>query len=109
MGGITAVVVAFGLARLLRPAAARANLPAPDDLARAKAVATRCPDVRAHLALVGDKSLLFSDSGNAFIMYGVSGRSWVALGDPLGPTSRQAELVWKFRELAHRHGGWLVF
>lgn len=109
MGGIIAVVVAFGLARLLRPAAARTNLPAATDLARAKAVALRCPDVRAHLALLGDKSLLFSDSGNAFIMYGVSGRSWVALGDPLGPASEQAELVWRFRELAHRHGGWPVF
>jgi phosphatidylglycerol lysyltransferase len=109
MAGTTAVVVAFGLARLLRPAPARTPLPAAADLARAKAVASRCPDVRAHLALLGDKSLLFSESGDSFIMYGVSGRSWVALGDPLGPASEHAELAWRFRELAHRHGGWPVF
>jgi len=109
MAGTAAVVIAFGLARLLRPAPARSALPGAADLARAKAVAVRCPDVRAHLALLGDKSLLFSDSGEAFIMYAISGRSWVALGDPLGPESEHAELVWAFRELAHRHGGWPVF
>jgi len=109
MAGTAAVVIAFGVARLLRPAAKRSEPPAAADLERAKAVARRCPDVRAHLALLGDKSLLFSDSGNAFIMYGISGRSWVALGDPLGPESEHAELVWAFRELALRHGGWPVF
>jgi phosphatidylglycerol lysyltransferase len=109
LGGTIAVVIAFALARALRPAAAQMSPPAPADLARAKAVAARCPDVRAHLALLGDKSLLFSDSGNSFIMYGVHGRSWVALGDPLGPTSEHAELAWRFRELAHQHGGWPVF
>ena len=109
MAGTMAVVIAFGLARLLRPAKPRTARPGADDLARARAVATRSPDVRSHLALLGDKSLLFSESGNAFIMYGVSGRSWVALGDPVGPPSEHAELAWAFRELAHRHGGWPVF
>jgi phosphatidylglycerol lysyltransferase len=109
MAGTAAVVVAFSLARLLRPATPRTAPVGPADLARVKAVASRCPDVRAHLALLGDKSLLFSESGDAFIMYGVSGRSWVALGDPLGPPSEHAELAWKFRELAHHHGGWPVF
>ena len=109
MVGTAGVVVAFSLARLLRIGAPPSTPPAATDLARAKAVANRCPDVRAHLALLGDKSLLFSDSGESFIMYGVSGRSWVALGDPLGPSSEHAELAWRFRELALRHGGWPVF
>jgi phosphatidylglycerol lysyltransferase len=109
MAGTTVVVVAFALARLLRPATATATRPGVADLARVKAIANRCSDVRGHLALLGDKSVLFSDSGESFIMYGVSGRSWVALGDPIGPTSEHAELAWRFRELAHRHGGWPVF
>jgi phosphatidylglycerol lysyltransferase len=109
MAGTTVVVVAFALARLLRPATATATPPGAADLARVKAIANRCSDVRGHLALLGDKSVLFSDSGESFIMYGVSGRSWVALGDPIGPTSEHAELAWRFRELAHRHGGWPVF
>jgi phosphatidylglycerol lysyltransferase len=58
---------------------------------------------------MGDKSLLFSESGRSFLMYGVSGRSWVALGDPVGPAGEHPELVWRFRELADRQGGWTVF
>jgi phosphatidylglycerol lysyltransferase len=109
MAGTTAVVVAFTVARLMRPAKARGIPPAASDLARAKEVAMTGPDVRAHLALLGDKSLLFSETGRSFIMYGVSGRSWVALGDPIGPPTEHSELAWRFHELAHRHGGWPVF
>jgi phosphatidylglycerol lysyltransferase len=109
MAGIAAVLVAFALARLLRPAAARMAPPAPSDLARVKEIVSHSADVRAHLALLGDKSLVFSDSGRSFIMYGVQGRSWVALGDPIGPESEHRELAWRFRELAHKHGGSPVF
>ncbi len=42
-------------------------------------------------------------------MYQINGRSWVALGDPIGSPSGQEELVWRFRELSDRHGGWTVF
>ena len=46
-------------------------------------------------------------SGNAFIMYGISGRSWVALG-VLGPISMPS---WCGRSVssALRQGGWPVF
>ena len=108
MAGTAAVIVAFALARLLRPAPQRHARPSDGDLARARAVAVHSQDVRANLALAGDKSLLFSESGNSFIMYGVAGRSWVAMGDPLGPAKEHSELVWRFREIAHRHGGWPV-
>jgi phosphatidylglycerol lysyltransferase len=42
-------------------------------------------------------------------MYGVERRSWVALGDPVGPREECRELAWRFREEADRHGGWPVF
>jgi phosphatidylglycerol lysyltransferase len=42
-------------------------------------------------------------------MYGVQGRSWVALGDPIGPEDEVTELAWHFREEADRHGAWPVF
>jgi phosphatidylglycerol lysyltransferase len=57
----------------------------------------------ATLALVGDKRLLFADDGQAFVMYGVHGRSWIALGDPVGDDDDAAELTWRFRELTDRH------
>ncbi len=42
-------------------------------------------------------------------MYQVNGRSWIALGDPVGPRAKCEELVWRFRELSDRHGGRTVF
>ena len=37
------------------------------------------------LVYLRDKALLFNDDRTAFVMYGVQGRTWVALGDPVGP------------------------
>ena len=42
-------------------------------------------------------------------MYQIAGRSWIALGDPVGPRAGAEELVWRFREMSDRHGGWTVF
>lgn len=63
----------------------------------------------ANAALLGDKRFLWSSDRRAFIMYGVSGSSWIALGDPVGPASYHRELAWQFRELVDRHHGRTVF
>jgi phosphatidylglycerol lysyltransferase len=42
-------------------------------------------------------------------MYGLRGRSWVSMGDPIGPPSCRAELAWKFREWCDQHDGLPVF
>jgi phosphatidylglycerol lysyltransferase len=63
----------------------------------------------ANLALVGDKGVLFSDDRKSFLMYGVVGRSWVAMGDPVGPTWARPDLARRFRSLAYEHGGRAVF
>ena len=107
--GVVAALLVVGLMRLFRHAPAEVELPGPADLDRAAALIDTWPDASSYLALLGDKALLFSESGNAFLMYGVEGRSWVALGDPVGPPAEQVELAWRFRELADRHGGWTVF
>ncbi len=107
--GMLATASAFGLARLIRPAGVRAAPPTPDDLTRAAAIAQRAPRTYAWLALLGDKSLLFDPNGAAFIMYGVSGRTWVAMGDPVGDAAAFPDLVWEFRELTDRHDGLTVF
>ena len=88
--------------------------PSADDLARAAALVATSPRTYAHLALLGDKALLFQrrrrrGAPRAFLMYGVEGRSWVALGDPVGAPADARELAWRFRELCDRHGGWTVF
>ena len=57
----------------------------------------------AGLALLGDKRFLFSQSGRSFLMFGVRGRSWIAMGAPVGLKAEAHELLWRFRELADAH------
>jgi phosphatidylglycerol lysyltransferase len=57
----------------------------------------------SNLALLGDKRFLFSASGESFLMFGVRGRSWIALGAPVGRRQERLELLWRFRELADSH------
>jgi phosphatidylglycerol lysyltransferase len=109
MIGVLGALMLFTLTRKLRHAETESELPSPRQLGVAAQIAAQSPDTIANLALLGDKSLLFSDSGRSMIMYGIAGRSWIALGDPLGPESERGELAWRFRESADQHGGWTVF
>jgi phosphatidylglycerol lysyltransferase len=70
---------------------------------------SRSPRTSANLALLGDKLLLFNDPRTAFIMYGIQGRTWVSMGDPLGPDAEWEELIWRFREACDRYDAWPVF
>ena len=106
------VLVAAGLARLLRPSAPAAPTPTTADLARVASLVAASPRTYAHLALLGDKALLFhGDAGapRAFVMYGIEGRSWVAMGDPVGSPADVRELAWRFAEQSDRHAGWTAF
>ena len=107
--GAAVLLLAVGLLRLLRHADVEPELPGAEEFERARALAARSTNTVANLALLGDKALLFSETGEGFLMYGVEGRSWVALGDPIGPERERAELAWRFREEADRHGGWAAF
>lgn len=108
--GATAVVMLFALANLIRPARTRRALPGDADLARAMPLLKHFSSAQAHLALVGDKMLMFAPDDRAFIMYDIEGRSWVAMGDPVGENEdARRELVWRFREECERAGGWPLF
>jgi phosphatidylglycerol lysyltransferase len=107
--GAVVVVLVAAVARLLRRDRPRVALPAPEEMETAAAIASRSPATDGYLALLGDKELLFSPVRDAFIMYGVRRRSWVALGDPVGPADRVEELLWAFRDLSDRYGGRPVF
>jgi len=106
---VVSLFVLVAAYRLLRPAPPEPSAPTQQDLMRARSVIVASSDTSANLALLGDKTLLFSDAGNAFIMYAVEQRSWVALGDPVGAKSEITELAWRYRELCDRHDGWPVF
>lgn len=104
-----AAAVLVSIARLLRPAPPALRLPDDAAWASARRLVAAAPATSAHLALVGDKMLLFNDDHSAFLMYAIAGRSWIAMGDPVGPSERGAQLVRRFGEMALEHGGRPVF
>ena len=104
--GAVALLVIIGLARLLRPAPATVSCASAAELAVVRNILASVPDTQGHLALMGDKSILLDDSGSSFLMFGVEGSTWVAMGDPVGGTREiRRDLVWRFREMAERAGG----
>jgi len=103
------LLAVFGAWRLLRPATAEPPPPTTDDLDRVSTIVAGSPHASAYLALLGDKSFLFDRERTGFLMYAIEGRSWVALGDPIGPPEVVKPLIWQFRELSDRHNGWTVF
>jgi len=105
MLGASGVLASFALVRLLRPEAPQVELPKPAEIERARQIVAESPRSAAHLALLGDKHLLFHEGGGAFLMYGIEGRSWISMGDPVGPAEARRELAWRFVELADRHAG----
>ena len=107
--GAAAVLFAYALARLMRPAVHRPAAATAAELATVTQVVKNSANTVANLALLGDKSFLFSPENNAFIMFAVEGRSWVSMGDPVGPEAAWPELIWRFREMSDRFGGWALF
>jgi phosphatidylglycerol lysyltransferase len=109
-GAIT-LFLFVGAAQLLRASRQPAPAMRPADIARARAIISDTPGVLtlANLALLGDKHFLFSDSGRSFIMYGMRGGSWIAMGEPVGPVEERLEILWQFRELCDRNGAWPAF
>jgi phosphatidylglycerol lysyltransferase len=107
--GVIAVLLFFAIVRLMRSSPPVKSTASSEDLERVRNIVSTNKNTLAHLALLGDKKFLFDDQNEAFIMYAVEGRTWVALGDPVGPEKAWQELIFSFRELSDRHGGWTVF
>ncbi len=107
--GVVVCGLFFAAARLLRPTQPQPTVSGQQELEKASKIVRDSLEASANLALLGDKRLLFSPQGDGFIMYALEGRSWIAMGDPVGPDLRWADLIWMFRELSDRYGGRTVF
>ena len=81
---VVLLAAAFLATNLLRPARPEPGVASSEDLTRARTLIGGCSQALANAALSGDKRLLFSNADDAFLMYQINGRSWVALGDPVG-------------------------
>jgi phosphatidylglycerol lysyltransferase len=104
--GAAVLLLGIGVWRLLATPATPPVVGETDpDYARVNAILAKAEGAEPHinLALRGDKRFLFSESGESFLMFGVRGRSWIALGAPVGRREERMELLWRFRELADAH------
>ncbi len=105
------VVMLFMVAcwRLVGPARRRPQVSAPDDLATVRRIVANATRPDANLAFLGDKSFFFNAERTAFVMYAIRGRTWVVLGDPVGPRDAWPALLHRFCNEVDRHDGWPVF
>lgn len=108
VGILVGIVFVAGL-RLMRSARPRYAPASEGDLKTVRALVAKSPNTFAHLAMLRDKSFLVSQDGTGFLMYAVAGRSWVCMGDPVGPAAARAELAWRFREMVDLYAGWTAF
>lgn len=84
----------------------RPQAPSLDDTTHIEAAIAHAEDPKpdANLAYLGDKLFIYSASGESFIQYAARGRTWVAMGEPVGRDAERKEMIWAFRELCDRHG-----
>lgn len=102
-------VLLFGVARMVGFAPHQAPPPSERDLDDAGRAIAAQSSTSPFLVFLRDKSLLFNHDRTAFVMYRVQGRTWVALGDPIGPPDRLNEVIRLFLERCQDFGGVPVF
>ncbi len=107
--GASLVLLLFTFARLIGYAPHEAPSPTDADLEDAGKAIAEQTSTFPYLAYLRDKALLFNDDRSAFVMYGVQGRTWVALRDPVGPDDRFADLIRRFLDRCDDFGGVPVF
>lgn len=106
---VSLLVGAGALLLLLRAPRFRPERPDARALEAAGAIAMAGDRPEACFALTGDKSILLSDDRRAFVMFGVSGGSWLAYGGPAGEAEAAEEVAYTFVDAARRAGARPVF
>lgn len=102
-------LVVFLLVYALRPSRLSTEPASIVDLARAAPIVAGQESPEGNYVFTGDKSVLFSSSGRSFLMYRAHGRTWVALGDPVGEPAEAPQLAWQFHDAANAANARPVF
>ena len=107
---ITVLTTGYGLYYLLTVARPRTLLkPGPEELDEAAALIAKTTDPRGFLALLGDKYLSWSEDRKALLMFDVTPRYWIVMGDPIGDLQSVDSLLWRFREQVDHYNAKAVF
>jgi phosphatidylglycerol lysyltransferase len=107
--GATMAILAFGVMRLLRPAPPTLHPPTAEEMAAVEEIVGRQPHTSPYLVFLRDKMVLLSEARDAFLMYGVQGKTWAVMGDVVGRQERAPELLRSFLGLCDDYGGDPVF
>ena len=94
---------------VLRPRKAVFDFPNDEDLEIVSKILKDSNATSGNLAYLRDKHLLFNEDKTAFLMFRISGQTWIVLGDPIGNDEGKEQLVWSFRDLCDQHDGLCVF
>lgn len=106
---VFALLISFGIAKMLSPFSKDIQIPSEEDMELAKKIISQSDETWGNLVFTGDKYLLFDDEKKAFLMYGVSGRTWISMGDVVGNNDQAKELIWDFYEMSRLHQGRAAF
>lgn len=107
--GAAVVLAIIFVSRLMLPARTEWKAPAPQDMEDVARIVRNEESTVGNLALLGDKKFLFSEDRRAFVMFACEGASWIAMGDPVGPSESADDAAWKFLETCDDAGVWPVF
>ncbi|MEO7134253.1 MAG: bifunctional lysylphosphatidylglycerol flippase/synthetase MprF [Vicinamibacterales bacterium] len=107
--GAAVAVLLVALAKLIGPAAHEVDAPTDRDLENAAAAIACQGSTTPQLVFLRDKGLIFDDDRKGFVMYGVQGRTWVGMGDPVCAPDRVPLLIRSFLERCDDFGGTPVF
>lgn len=97
-----------GLVKLLRPKRKKAE-PKARELDVANEILKSSTDSASNLVLLRDKEIMLNKHQNSFLMYVKESRSWITLGDPVGPEQEAEEMIWKFTDKCSDQNVWPVF
>lgn len=109
MVGVLSFTLIISLMKLLKPKQKLIREPEDHELDKAGEVLKYEPRTKPNIVLLGDKELMFSSTQNSFIMHASEGKSFVAMGDPVGPEDEAEELLWKFQEYCEEQDSWPIF
>lgn len=107
--GVVIVALLYTVMQLLLPTTPKTEKPDDETFQTVIPIIQSSEKTYGNIALLGDKQFLFNKQKNAFFMYAIEGRSWITMGDPVGPEEEWHELIWKFKELSDYYDGWPVF
>ncbi len=103
--GVVLALAVLGVARLVRRPRPATVVPSPADRVEADRLARAASTPGGTLVSLGDHALLWNAERTACLMYAVRGRTWVALGEPIGPSSEAEGLVGRFLQRCDDYEG----